>query len=79
MPKISKAQSDRAFNSCIYELKTVTVRLKSLTRSLLQRLRPVALGRVTLAELVSELVSSFQSRIRMCASGSVSRRALEFW
>ncbi len=52
----------QAFTSCIHELKTVTARLKSLTRSLLQRLRPVAIGRVTLGDLVGDLVSSFQSR-----------------
>lgn len=48
--------------SCLEELKIVTARLKSLTRSLLQKLRPVALGRVTLGELVADLVVSFQRR-----------------
>ncbi|MFA5950877.1 MAG: ATP-binding protein [Hyphomicrobium sp.] len=52
----------QAIVSCVEELSVVTARLKALTRNLLSRLRPVALGRVTLAELIADLVVSFQKR-----------------
>ena len=52
----------QAIGGCIEDLKAVTARLKSLTRSLLQRLRPVAIGRVSLGELVADLALSFQRR-----------------
>lgn len=48
--------------SCVEEINLVSERLKSLTRSLLNRLRPVALGRVTLSELIEELILTFERR-----------------
>ncbi|WP_072390593.1 ATP-binding protein [Hyphomicrobium sp. CS1GBMeth3] len=48
--------------SCVEEISHVSERLKSLTRSLLNRLRPVALGRVTLSELLDELIVTFKRR-----------------
>lgn len=48
--------------SCVEEITLVSERLKSLTRSLLNRLRPVALGRVTLSELIADLIVTFQRR-----------------
>jgi len=52
----------KAILSCVDEINLVSERLKSLTRSLLNRLRPVALGRVTLSELIADLVVTFQRR-----------------
>lgn len=52
----------KAILSCIDEITLVSERLKSLTRSLLNRLRPVALGRVTLSELITELIVTFERR-----------------
>lgn len=46
----------------IAEILAITERLKNLNRSLLKRLRPVALGRITLYELVSELLAEFERR-----------------
>lgn len=51
-----------AILSCVSEIALVSERLKSLTRSLLNRLRPVALGRVTLSELIGELIVTFERR-----------------
>jgi two-component system, NarL family, sensor histidine kinase UhpB len=51
-----------AILSCVKEITLVSERLKSLNRQLLNRLRPVALGRVTLAELIGELIASYESR-----------------
>lgn len=51
-----------AILSCVEEIQRVSERLKSLNRALLNRLRPVALGRVTLAELLTELIVSFERR-----------------
>lgn len=51
-----------AILSCVNEISLVSERLKSLNRALLNRLRPVALGRVTLAELITELIVSFERR-----------------
>ncbi|MCC7251665.1 LapD/MoxY N-terminal periplasmic domain-containing protein [Hyphomicrobium sp.] len=48
--------------SCVNDIALVSDRLKSLTRSLLNRLRPVALGRVTLTELISDLIVTFKRR-----------------
>lgn len=47
---------------CVDEIVQVTSHLKSLNRSLLNRLRPIALGRRTIAELISELVATFERR-----------------
>lgn len=52
----------RPILSCVEEITHVSERLKSLTRSLLNRLRPVALGRVTLAELIEDLIVTFRRR-----------------
>lgn len=52
----------KAILSCVDEITLVSERLKSLNRSLLNRLRPVALGRVTLTELIAELILTFRSR-----------------
>lgn len=51
-----------AILSCVNEISLVAERLKSLNRALLNRLRPVALGRVTLAELIAELIVTFERR-----------------
>lgn len=51
-----------AILSCVSEIALVAERLKSLNRALLNRLRPVALGRVTLTELIGELILSFERR-----------------
>lgn len=51
-----------AILSCVTEIAHVSDRLKSLTRSLLNRLRPVALGRVTLTQLLEELILTFERR-----------------
>jgi two-component system sensor histidine kinase UhpB len=51
-----------AILSCVAEISLAAERLKSLNRALLNRLRPVALGRVTLSELIAELISSFVRR-----------------
>lgn len=51
-----------AILSCVEDISLVSERLKSLTRALLNRLRPVALGRVTLSELIAELVGAVDRR-----------------
>lgn len=51
-----------AILSCVAEISLAAERLKSLNRALLNRLRPVALGRVTLAELIAELITTFKRR-----------------
>lgn len=48
--------------SAVSEIVKVNDRMKSINRSLLARLRPVALGRITVSELLSELISSFEHR-----------------
>lgn len=48
--------------SRVEEIKNVSERLKSLNRTLLNRLRPVALGRTTLRELIDELIASVARR-----------------
>jgi len=48
--------------ACVEEIVQVSNHLKSLNRALLNRLRPVALGRHTLAMLLSELVATFERR-----------------
>ncbi|MGE0023850.1 MAG: ATP-binding protein, partial [Hyphomicrobium sp.] len=47
---------------CVEEIVQVSNHLKSLNRALLNRLRPVALGRHTLTMLISELVATFERR-----------------
>ncbi len=51
-----------AILSCVNEIALASDRLKSLNRALLNRLRPVSLGRVTLTELIAELVVTFERR-----------------
>lgn len=48
--------------ACVDEIVQVSNHLKSLNRGLLNRLRPIALGRRTIAELISELVATFERR-----------------
>ena len=48
--------------SRIEEIKLVSDRLKSLNRALLNRLRPVALGRTTLSKLIDELITTVERR-----------------
>ncbi len=48
--------------SCVEEIVLMSERLKSLNRALLNRLRPVALGRVTLSELIGEMILSVERR-----------------
>ncbi len=50
--------------ACVDEIVQVSTHLKSLNRALLNRLRPVALGRRTITELISELVETFERRHR---------------
>ena len=49
---------------CTEEIVRVSHHLKSLNRGLLNRLRPVALGRNTITDLVTELVATFERRHR---------------
>lgn len=51
-----------AILSCVHEISLVSERLKSLNRGLLNRLRPIALGRVTLTELLGELIEATVGR-----------------
>lgn len=51
-----------AILSCVEDISVVSDRLKSLTRALLNRLRPVALGRITLTELLTELIRAVERR-----------------
>jgi two-component system sensor histidine kinase UhpB len=46
----------------IAEILSIAERLKNMNRGLLKRLRPVALGRITLTELVAELITEFERR-----------------
>ena len=48
--------------SRVEEIKNMSDRLKNLNRALLNRLRPVALGRTTLRELLDELITSLARR-----------------
>lgn len=48
--------------ACVDEIVQVSNHLKSLNRALLNRLRPIALGRRTITELISELVATFERR-----------------
>ncbi len=48
--------------ACVQEIVQVSDHLKSLNRALLNRLRPVALGRLTLQELIAELIATFKRR-----------------
>lgn len=48
--------------SRVEEIKLVSERLKSLNRALLNRLRPVALGRTTLSKLIDELITTVERR-----------------
>lgn len=46
----------------IGEIRTISDRLKSINRRLLKKLRPIALGRITLKELVAKLTGEFEIR-----------------
>lgn len=48
--------------ACVDEIVQVSNHLKGLNRGLLNRLRPIALGRRTITELVSELIATFERR-----------------
>jgi two-component system, NarL family, sensor histidine kinase UhpB len=48
--------------SCVDEIVQVSTHLKSMNRALLNRLRPIALGRHTIEELISELIGTFKRR-----------------
>lgn len=48
--------------ACVDEIVQISEHLKSLNRGLLNRLRPVALGRRTISELIAELIATFQRR-----------------
>jgi two-component system sensor histidine kinase UhpB len=50
--------------ACVEEIVQVSGHLKSMNRALLNRLRPIALGRHTLKDLISELVDTFRRRHR---------------
>ncbi|MCV0370873.1 histidine kinase [Filomicrobium sp.] len=48
--------------SRISEIRTISDRLKSINRRLLKKLRPIALGRITLKELITKLSTEFELR-----------------
>lgn len=48
--------------ACVDEIVQVSNHLKGLNRGLLNRLRPIALGRRTITELISELIATFERR-----------------
>jgi two-component system, NarL family, sensor histidine kinase UhpB len=52
----------RELSARVGEILSITERLKLMNRALLKRLRPGALGRVSLADLLSELIAGFQGR-----------------
>jgi two-component system sensor histidine kinase UhpB len=59
--RIGSEQTQQVANR-VAEILSITERLKNLNRSLLKRLRPLALGRVTLSELLAELMTEFERR-----------------
>ena len=63
---LSSAQA-APITACVDEIVQVSSHLKSLNRALLNRLRPVALGRRTITELISELVETFERRHKAVA------------
>ncbi len=46
----------------VAEIAAIVQRLKAMNRQILKRLRPMALGKVTLSELILELIADFQRR-----------------
>lgn len=50
--------------ACVDEIVQVSTHLKSMNRALLNRLRPIALGRHTIKELIDELIGTFKRRHR---------------
>lgn len=46
----------------IGEIRDICERLKSINRRLLKKLRPVALGRITIKDLITKLTSEFEDR-----------------
>jgi two-component system sensor histidine kinase UhpB len=58
---MAAGQSQQVANR-IAEILSITERLKNMNRSLLKRLRPVALGRISLTELITELMGEFERR-----------------
>jgi two-component system sensor histidine kinase UhpB len=48
--------------ACVEEIVQVSAHLKSMNRALLNRLRPIALGRRTIEELIAELIDTFRRR-----------------
>ncbi len=57
-----RRQKPRPFSPCVDEIVQVSQHLKSMNRALLNRLRPIALGRHTIKELISELIGTFKRR-----------------
>jgi len=53
--------NDRAIEKRTEEILMITHRLKSMNRSLLKRLHPVSLGKVSLSALIADLVRDFKS------------------
>jgi two-component system sensor histidine kinase UhpB len=48
--------------ACVDEIVQVSSHLKSMNRALLNRLRPIALGRHTIEQLIAELIDTFKRR-----------------
>jgi two-component system sensor histidine kinase UhpB len=57
-----KHQRSGEISKRISEIISITERLKRMNRALLNRLKPEPLGRITLSELIDELVCDFQRR-----------------
>jgi two-component system sensor histidine kinase UhpB len=49
-------------SSRVSEILSISERLKGINRALLKKLRPIALGRITLSELIRELIAEFERR-----------------
>ena len=54
--------SSQEIVSRVDEIRSIGDRLKAINRTLLKKLRPVALGRIRLTELVGELIGEFENR-----------------
>jgi two-component system sensor histidine kinase UhpB len=57
----SEDTNDQAIDKRTEEILTIAHRLKSMNRSLLKRLHPVSLGKVSLHALIADLIRGFES------------------
>lgn len=60
-PELPNGKAD-AVASRVAEILSIAERLKSMNRELLKKLRPIALGRVSLSDLLDELVAGVERR-----------------